>query len=280
MTASLTTLTRTATQTSILASARFLRLDHDLIAAATPTALLIDPFARPGAPADDPGIATVNTVGASLNIVYNVDPQRRTVYLAIDRDNAPLTGNYVVQIDSETALTYNATSEAPADVDALIAGIVDMINGDTGATADIVVADAYSMAGDSTNDAIRLRGVVTRPDTTRATYIVTSSTAFPGGAALTLVREIDSASVRIWGRPSITVPSSRVLGGPGADMLNAWRPIVDLGEVALGRTEQLNVATLDAIWVELYGVATAADTYATTVDWVAVYVALALEEAP
>lgn len=272
MTTSLSTLTRTATETAIEASARFTTLAQDLVDASDYTALLISPFARPGAPADDLGFECATQVGASLNVVYNVDPQRRTVYLVIDRDNAPLAGatDYDVQIDSETTLSYDVSAEAPADVDALIAGIVDMINGDTGGVADIVVADAYSMAGDSTNDAIRLRAVVT-DDTTRATFIVTDNTAFPAAADLTLVREIDSASARVWGRPSMTIPSSRVVGGPLGDMINAWRPFADLGAVTLGVTQQLNVATQEAVWVELYDVTTQADTYATTVDWVAVY---------
>lgn len=273
MTTSLTTLTRRATDTSILASARFTELQQDLVANTDWTALLISPFALPGSPADDPGYLCEGTVGASLAVKYNADPQRRTVYLVIDRDNAPLTGttDYDIQIDSETTLTYDVSAEAPADVDALIAGIVSMINGDTGATADIVEADAYSMAGDGVLDAIRLRGVVSDPVTERATYIVTNNTAFPSAADLKLVREIDAASVRVWGRESMTIPSSRVIGGPLADMINAWAPVVDLGSVPAGVVQQLNVATLDAVWVELYDATTQADTYATTVDWVAVY---------
>ena len=272
----LPTLTLNATETALLASGRFTFLNQDLVDASAPAVLLVNPFSRPGNPADDAGFLTPNTVAAGLNVVLNADPQRRTVYLFIDRDNAELTGNYVVQIDALTAVTYDATAAAPADVDELLQGIVDAVNADVPTFA-IVEADTYSLAGTGVLDSVRLRAKVgSDPNNTRETFIVAAGTSFQPGANMKLVREIDSVDLRVWGRPAMTVPGAVTVGGPCGDMLNAWREIVDLGTIENGLTQQLNVATMQAIWVEFYASSAPADTYDlnATTDWACAYVAL------
>lgn len=171
----LVTLTSRATEAAIQSSARYTEIQQSMISDGDWTALLQDVWSRPGAPADDAGWSCEDTVSALVRVVYHVDPQRRTVYLVIDRDKAPKTGTYRVQINS-VSMSYNATTEAPSDVDELLQGIADAINSDTSMSS-LVSADVYSMGG-ADDDAIRLRAVVT-DTTTLNSYTVGANTTFP-----------------------------------------------------------------------------------------------------
>ena len=182
----------------------------------------------------------------------------RTVYLVIDRAGAPLTGSYVTEIDAEE-VTYDATSEAPADVDALLEGIAAGINADAGAAA-IVTADAVAMAPGGALNAIRLRAVA-------GTYwLVGAATAYPSGADLEVYGEITSASARLWARQD----SSRV--GPGQPetlayqaIRGAWHLVRDLGVLSAGGIHEYALASsVDAVWIELYDVVVPSDGVTVT----------------
>lgn len=279
MTTPLATLTRNATETSLLASGRFCQIQSDITASAGAALLAVDALQKPGLPADYPGWPTPNTVGALMLVSFHANPKARTIYLVIDRDNAPLTGNYTTQVDAVTAVTYDATAGAPADVDALLQAIADELNGDAGFAA-VATADTYATAGDGVLNAIRLQGVAATVDG-YTSFIITSNTVWPGAADLAVYGELTSASLRVYGRGGQSTKSSVVSSAHHTAMISAWTLIKDYGELTTdGLQEQLNVATQAAIYLELYARVEPADTYSNLTYIVSPVIALALVEAP
>lgn len=257
----LSTLTLNATETSLMSAGRWTVVDQ---------ALSVDYLRRPTTPGDDPGILCPDTVSAPLSVVLHAEPQRRTVWLELSPDDSPLTGNYVTEID-DNEVTYNATSDNPADFAALITGIVDAINAD-GTVGGIVEADVVG-------ELIRLRAVVS--DTSvYASFGLTADTAYPAAADLQVHRELDAASIFLWGRPDHEVSdAASSSAGVLAGLLTAWRPIRDLGVHDDGYMERLDVAGLAAVWPQLYDTSHT-DTWVPSGDeayhdQVAVYLAVA-----
>jgi len=181
-----------------------------------------------------------------LHVSFHRDPRARTIELKIDRDDAPLTGDYVLVLGS-TTVTYDATASAPADVDALLAGWASAISsGFTDHTA-VVVA---SVTGGSA-DAVR----VTAPTGTGAyaTFIIATGTLAPAGAALEIRREIDSASLRIWTRNGAELPDALTMDPLQAAQSQGWALAADLGALDYGGYDQrLDLASRSAVWPQLH----------------------------
>jgi hypothetical protein len=243
-----------AARAAVSAAGISTKLEQGLVALPGGMVPVIDCFRQPGLPATDPGWITSGVVKADLNIGFRRIPGVRTVYLVIDRAGAPITGSYVVEVEGDTA-TYDATSEAPADVDELIAGIVDEINGS--AIAVHATASAIATVPGGPLDAIMLTGTGTP-----AAFLVDADTAFPSGAALAIYGEITSASARIYVRQ---IPSARTVFGLSASqpldwIRGGWRVTRDLGALTeAGFLDYLLVSSVDAVWVELYDVVQPAD---------------------
>ncbi len=282
MSTDLSTETRNATQTSILASARWCEIKESLVATAGDAVLSVNPFEMPGEVASYPGWAVDNTVGALMFVSFHANPRSRTVYLKLDRSagGALLTGNYTTQVNAETAVTYDATAGAPADIDALLQAIADAINAASPGMGDVVVADTYSTAGDGVLDAVRLRGVSTGSYTH---FTLAAGTSWPVAANMQAYAEMESASLRLYGRASTSVPANIVTGAHYADLLNSWTLIKDYESLTpSGLQEQLNIATQSAVYFELHTLVNSAadDGYNNVVNIAAAVIAPAQVEAP
>lgn len=232
----------------------------------------------------DAGWDVTGAGAAELSVVLHQDARSRTVYLVIDRANAPLTGNYTVTCSpgGET-ITYDATAGAPADVDALLAAIVAAIAADDPGLADLVTASVVSTepAGDA--DAIRL--VAVSDGTAYATFTLDVSTSFPVAADLVAWCEYDTASVcelYVRDAPTVDSASSSATSAPYIAALSAWKLAADIagalgGEVPSGGLiQRLDVAGMEAVYVRVSD--TLADGYATCEPLAYVYVAPCREE--
>jgi len=149
-----------------------------------------------GTPA--PGYAgwSVATTGACLlHIALRASLVGRTTYLVINRATAPLTGTYEIEVNNggDASVTYNATVSAPANVDALLAGIVAALNALSAAgqigTKVVATVQSYTLGG--AFDCIRLVGVA-------GEYVLTAGTVFPVGAALVNYGEALSATGKVY----------------------------------------------------------------------------------
>lgn len=212
---------------------------------------------------------------AFLSIVLHRDVRTRTVYLVIDRDNAPLTGNYTVAVTDGVntySETYDATSAAPADVDELLQGIADAINAATGGDiGDLVVASAYAVETGGDLNAIRLVGNVTDPVSSFYDFQVTSSTSFPGGAALVLYGELPEATTaELFFREGASVlpAAQNASSAPYLDAVTAWKRVADIASTLSGGTigplgycERIDVFGGSSIVCRVSGTLT--DTYGT-----------------
>jgi len=197
-----------------------------------------------------------------VRIAFHYDLRARSVWLWIDRDNAPLTGNYVCEVDT-TVSTYDATSDAPADVDALLEGWRDQINSDLSssvvATLDIVdnTQAAY--------DAIRITAAYDDTSATDvnayATYALGADTAAPEDASLHILREPDDASAEVYTRTGAERGPSAVVNGPMTRVYGAWARTADLGELdEVGYDERGNFAERSAAFVRLHTAVTTDET--------------------
>jgi hypothetical protein len=230
----------------------------------------------------DEGWDVTGSGAALLVVALHRDVRSRTVYLVIDRANAPLTGNYVVNVDAVT-VTYNATAGAPADVDALLAAIVAALAA-SGPMAAIVTASVVATEPGGDADAIRLVAVST--GTAYATFDLAVATAFPGAADLVAWCEYDTASVcQLYVRdaPTIDSASSSLTSAPYIAAMTGWKIAADIAAALPGGVvpsggyiERLDVAGLGAVYVRVSETLT--DGYATCEPLAYVYVAPCREE--
>lgn len=246
--------TATATEAAILAAGLRTRYEGTLTG--------LDFFSPPNPNAIV--FACGDSKAVDLSVSFHLDPRARTIELAVDRANAPLTGNYVLVIGATTSM-YDATSGSPADVDALLTAWAAQIESDlSGYTATPV---ATITGGDL--DAVR----VTAPTTTGdyATFVVATGTAAPALAALELRREIDSASLRIWTRNGSELPDALTWDPIQSAQAQGWKLAADLGALDYGGYDQrLDLASRSAVWPQLH-TAVHTDTVATTGSGAGVY---------
>lgn len=237
----MSTLSTQATTAAILAAGLSTRLSRALHASGLP----LVPQGPPGP--DEAGFPCSGSKAVDVRVSLHRDARTRSVFLQIDRDSAPLTGNYIVEIDGTTS-TYNATSEAPGDVDELLAEWAAKIAADL--TAEDIVAVASSLSGSGDADGILISGPTDAGE--YATYAIGADTAAPEAAALVVWREPDTASLRIWTRSGMQIDPAQVWGWQSVSALG-WVVAGDLGEIPGGYDDRLDLAARTAIWPELYG---------------------------
>ena len=268
MTSSIETLTRNASSLSIKSSGAFTYLEEAIsstVSSMTPRVALSD---IPGT--GEAGWDVVDTVACLCHVAVHADITRRTAYLVIDRDNAPLTGNYVVTLDA-TSYTYDATSEAPADVDELLQGVADKINIGSIAVATVTSIDSTTAAD---SDAIKIVAV-SSDSTAYATFAINTGTAFPVAADLNVFAEFDTLSVAtIYGRPTPTVLGSVANSRPYGAMVGGWVQVSDVttligGDVPSGGyIQRLDLADIGYAMARAEGVL--ADTLSGVVGYAAI----------
>lgn len=242
-----------ASRAAVLAAALRTRLDSGLCSSSDVTVLEPDPI---GIPALAEVGFSLDTKGCDIAVAFHRDLRSRTFWLVIDRANAPLTGNYVCEVDT-TVSTYDATSAAPADRDALLAGWAAQINTDiSGVTATVTQVDP-SGTGD---DAVQV--VVDNADPeVYATCSIGASTAAPEAAALHVLREMDSASLAIYTRTGADRAPDTTLSTPVAACYGAWRLTADIGALTSdGYDERGDFAKRRSAFLRLYDVVTDDET--------------------
>jgi hypothetical protein len=216
------TLTRNASSISIKSSGAFTYLEQAIsstVSSMTPRVALSD---IPGT--SETGWDVIDTVACMAHVAVHADITRRTAYLVINRAAAPLTGNYAVTLNA-TTYTYDATAGAPADVDALLQAVADLITAGSIATATVTSIDATTAA---VSNAIKLTADPAAA-TAYGTFAINTGTAFPAGAALTVFAEFDTLdSVIVYGRPTPTVLGSVANSRPYGAMVGGWTVVHDI----------------------------------------------------
>ena len=192
--------------------------------------------------------STSGSKACNVQAAFHADARARITEARIDRDLAPLTGLYVIHLDAVTS-TYDATAEAPVDIDTLLIDWAAKVLADL--PAGYTVAPTVTKAGELLPDAIR----ITAPTAsgTYATYVLGNSTAAPELANLELRVEVDRASVRVWFYPGYTLDEAGEM--PPLDRLQARAPTIaaDLGpQPAGGYGNRLDVASVAGVWLQLY----------------------------
>lgn len=273
----ISSLTENATKIAIRAAGPYPHLEETLSDGMGPRVPLT---AIPGT--SDEGWDVTGAGAAQLTIALHRDLRARTVYLVIDRANAPLTGNYVTRINGVT-VTYNATSGAPAAVDALLTGIAAALNA-SGSMAAIVTASVFATESGGDADAIRLVAVST--GAAFATFTVHSDTSWPGAADLVAWCELDEAStceLYVRDAPVVSSAASTGTAAPYIAAVTAWKLAADIaaglpgGVVPSGGyIQRIDAAGLGAVFVRLDG--TLADTYSACEILAYPYVAPCREE--
>lgn len=279
MTSSATSLA--ANRAAVLASGLRTRLASGLNSSSDIKDLSPDPFKYP-APTDL-GFALA-TAAADVRISFHYDLRARSVWLWIDRDNAPLTGNYVLEVDT-TVSTYDATSGAPADVDALLTAWVAQIEADLGSagTGDVTATLDIIDTTQASFDSIRITALYDDTSSTDvnayATYALGASTAAPEAADLHILREPDDASAEVYTRTGAERGPSSVLNGAMAKVYGAWARTANLGALdEVGYDQRGNFAERSAAFIRLHTPVTTDETLSIAgsgagiygVGWVAV----------
>lgn len=177
------------------------------------------------------GVYLDQAVRALVHVSLREQAHRRTARLTIP--SATLTGTYTVTVQG-TAVAYNATAGAPANLQALVDAIAAAIVAN-GTVAAIATATAVAASGVGSRDTVLLRGVG------ELDYGIdfTHSAAATVACAADLAR----AEMRLWwfagARAGSTPPQVWASSG------ERW----DIG--ARGHLQRLDVAGLDRLHVQL-----------------------------
>lgn len=260
-----------ATEAAILAAGLRTRLASGLVDSTDGKALSPDPFALPSE--SELGYA-LETKAADIIVSFHRDLRSRTFWLWIDRDSAPLTGNYVCEVNT-TVSTYDATSAAPADVDELLTEWAAQINSDISAvtaTLDTIVAAS------GTVDAVRV--VVDSSDSQAyVTCSIGASTSAPAGADLHVLREPDYASLEVYTKTGTEVANTVNRSGATDALFQGWRLARTIGELEFkGYDQRGDFAERSNVFLRLYDEVTTDETLTVVgsgagiygVEWVAV----------
>ncbi len=199
----------------------------------------------------DDSLLVNGSIATHVRVAFHADPRARRVELKIDLDTAPLTGLYVLEIAAPIAMTttYDATAEAPADLDALLLGWAAAIAADnTGYTA---IATSSTRTGNDPLDTVRIVAPITNP--TYTTFEIGAATSAPEGAKLAIAREVDQASVRVWLYPGYRLTNQTNMPQLQYDQALGAGLQADLGIRPPGGWEQqTNLANIYGVWVEIY----------------------------
>lgn len=263
---SLSSLSLTATQIAIRASGADIQLQQPIGTGMAPRVAL-ESYPSPS----DVGWSTGESGACHMVVQLRADLNRRTAYLVIDRDTAPLTGNYIVQAGDGGGVavsTYNATAGAPADVDELLAAIVVQLTTNLSA---YLVADVYSTEPGGDSDCIRVRFVV-------ADGRLSISTAFPPAADLAIYAEYQTlTALELYGRAAPHILPAASQGSAYSDMTSAWTLVSDItatlpnGEVPRGGyMQRIDTSGMSAVMARVVG-ATLPDDVAGVTGLCAVY---------
>ena len=218
-------------------------------------ALSPDPWAEPASTSDGWPAASASTM---LGVRFRVNPRTRIDYLVIDATNAPLTGNYSLDLGTGIA-TYDATAGAPADVAALLAAWaaeIVAVYGPAGSSAQLLATAEvvqFRTPGSGDSDAIRLTAI--DPDNgTRGTYNVLANTIAPWDADLHVVREIEGATMQLLQRRDVGSAEGVVENLATSSLRSAWHAMQG-GAVgvlpAAGWAERLDTGSISRLFARL-----------------------------
>lgn len=244
-------------ESSWLSIGRLARLSTTLIDPSDARKLKPDPWTAPTRV--EQGFILGDTVTVPTRITLHQEPNRRTVWLVFDEVNAPLTGVYSGTIEGN-GYSYNATTSAPANFDALLDDLVIEMNANISGDA---VASKAKIKG-SSFDAIKVVANQSAASSSTgvgagATYtgFSCSSLSAPQSADLYLLREVDTCSARLWEKRGYKTTSAvdANLNGAVAAQQDTW--VVssggDLGALTHeGFDDNLSLQSRSALFVNLY----------------------------
>lgn len=259
------TLSAQATRAAILAASLRTRLDKGPSSA---DGLSLDPD-----PWRIPDLTTVGfttaTKGADCIVSFHEEPRKRTVYVYID-PTVTITSadDYVLELDT-TSSTYTVPGSPPADYAALLTAIAAAWQTTHSAVATITTTRIAP--GTGADDGIKIQAVNTDP-TTYADFSVGASTSAPETAAMVILREPTSASLRIWTRTGAETGAAAVFGGPASRQWQAPRLARDVGALPThGYDQRLDIAERRMVHLELYDVVDPDETISIATSGAGVY---------
>ena len=228
-----------------------------------------NPWAAPGE--SEVGFSLSSTVQTDLRATFHANARGRSVWFVIDETASPVDGAYSIEIDG-TVVTYTASSVA--DIDTLLDAIVDEVNNDAAVSLLVLASKVKHKDTSGSYDAIRV--VALDSDATPAsglpsggsysTFSVGASTSFPEEVELYVVREVDSASLRVWDKRgySTTTSVDANMNGPASLQQDGWA-VASNGEIGAlptqGYDERWNFASRSAVFLELYDLVTTDETF-------------------
>lgn len=214
-----------------------------------------DPWAIPDV--GDQGFIVQGTIAADVFVSLHANARARSCWLVVDPDNAPLTGDYIAEVDG-TTVTHAASEASVAEVLEAWAAAIEA------AVSTVTAEAARCRSLDGAIDGIRITAVETEANLGAGLPAGVSYASFdldtlsaPAGAELWLMREVTSASLRLWGRAgqtrtaavadNITPPLEAVGGG--------W-VVPNNGEVGAltwgGYDERVDMASRSALAIQLH----------------------------
>lgn len=247
MATSINELTNIATETGILSSGRFLRMTQSVSDSDGYFLLGADPFSPPVA--STVGYSVVGAGSASLIVNFQSNPGNRTIYIIMDPTaiNANLTADYDFEFNGGGSDTYSGT---PVDSDQLMSELAAYIGGATG-----ISTQAVMLPGSLLSNAIKMTG----------TPLVINDLDFPGSTLVEVFSEIQSASLRIWARGGVEIPTNLTIFAGVTDCINGWTLVRDVGVLTTGGIrESLNCFEPAYMFIELYNEVLYSDPYGPT----------------
>lgn len=214
---------------------------------------------------DAQGLDVRGASAVDLSVGLHEDIRARTVYFVINRDAAPLTGNYVIRAGGTTS-TYDATAGAPADVDELLAGWAAAVLADLGPVGANVLSSVdvvrwATTEGEETN-AIKVVGAI-GSQVGHTTFALGAATAAPEGAALHIWREPTECVMDVLFKPESENTTARHQATVGiTGCRRGWKASpsgVGISINALGYDERWQVPSRAEVWPHLRGASSSDD---------------------
>lgn len=196
------------------------------------------------------GVPLSNAPAVLVQVLLREEDGKETQYITVDSSNDDdLDDTYEVTVDSNT-VSYDASSENPADAVALVNGIVDAINAD-GTVGGIVGATAVDADEDGDVDTIRLVSTAGDESFTLSTSV--TDTGAGTGGTLTSYGDATSLDIAVWLRSKSEQRWSKANGGDytGIDR-DGW-------------VEEFRVGGFDYIYVQVTSKTPSTSTYAVKV---------------
>lgn len=269
-------LTTQATRTALLAAGQLPRLLTTIPAGIVTTASALDPDDAPAA-----GFAVSEYLTADLDVKLRAVPWARSCWIVIDSAaSGILTATYTVTIGADT-VSYDASSEAPADYAALLEGIRDAVNADDETGFGDSCASVVDYDGDGINDAIQIRQ-------NQAAGLAMGCTTT--GSGVTVYADAESATLQLYRRlklsgsspPTAVNAAGDTKDGKVWERVQGWTRFGALGTSGLiditigtgGYAETLNVSAASEVLPVLVSVAGHASDVSTNLTYVPTAVVL------